>query len=95
VTSAPAPKPPTAMPVIKPLRSGKPLHQYGNRNNVTKPQPDSADQSVAQVEPPQFVGGEACQENSEAIKKPASERDHAWTALIQPKAADESAKFPA
>src|SRR6266404_9370546 len=34
----------------------KPFHQHGNRDDVSKTETDSADHSVAEIEPPKAVG---------------------------------------
>ena len=68
----------------------KPLNQYRYGNNVTESNSYSSDEPVAQVEPPKLVSGEACQEDTQAVEKSASERDDARSFPVQPEASEES-----
>src|SRR3982074_1703215 len=68
----------------------KPFHQNGDGHDVTKAQPNSADDAVGQVQPPQFVVGETRQKNSHAIKKAARHRNNSRSLTIEPEAAEKS-----
>ena len=74
---------------------GEPLDEHGNRHDVAEAQTNSADHSVAQVQPPQPVIGEAGQEDSNSIQDATGQRDDARTASIQPEAAEERRISPA
>src|ERR1700733_3335415 len=67
----------------------KPLDQHGNGNDVAEAQTNSADHSIAQIQPPQPTVGETSQEDSHSIKNAAGQRNDAWAATIQPQTAEE------
>jgi hypothetical protein len=68
----------------------KPFDQNSDWHDVTETQSNSADDTVAQVQPPQLVVGETRQKNAGSVQKPASERDDSWALAIEPEAAKKS-----
>ena len=66
----------------------KPLHQHGNRNDVSKTETDSADQSVTDVQPGKAIC-EAGEKNSQPIEGSAGQRNNARSFAVQPQATKE------
>ena len=50
----------------------------------------AADYPIAEVEPPEPVIGETCQEDSQAVQKAAREGDDPWSHAIEPEATEKS-----
>ncbi len=67
----------------------EPLDEHGDGNDVSKAETDAADNSVTEVEPPQFEGGKAGEEDAEAVEESAGKGDGAGANLSEPKAAEE------
>src|ERR1700730_6854330 len=67
----------------------KPFYQDRHRNNVAKPKTDSPDQSIAEVQPPELMRGEAGEKHSEAIERSSRQRNDARSRSTYPQAANE------
>ena len=59
---------------------GKPFEQNRNGHDVAEAQSDAADDSVGEIEPPEFVGGETGEKDAKSIKESAGEGDDARAA---------------
>jgi hypothetical protein len=55
----------------------EPLDQDGDRNDVSESQANAADDSIAEVEPPELERREAGEKDAKSIEKSSSERDRA------------------
>ena len=62
----------------------KPFHQDGHGNDVAESESDPADKSVAEIQPPQFICGEAREKNAEAVERCGGERNRTRPRSIHP-----------
>jgi hypothetical protein len=61
---------------------GEPFDQYSNRNDVSEAEANAADDSIAEVEPPEVIGGETGEENAESVENAASDGDDSRAGFI-------------
>src|SRR5579862_2315068 len=66
---------------------GKPFHQDGNRNDVAHAQPDSPNDPVGEIEPPQSIGGKTGEKYSPTPKQACHHRDDSRATPFHPQAA--------
>ena len=67
----------------------EPLDKDSNRDDIGEAQADSADHSIAQIQPPQPMVGKAGQEDSNSIQDATGQRHDPRPASIQPKPTEE------